>query len=136
MKNNRGISFVFVTFLMFTVLALLTTMWTIGTNDITLSKTINDGSKAYYTAEAGIYYGGSIILDAVLSAQEPQPAVTVNNPFSEYKKTHGFVLTITKEGSDYRVLSEGSYNNRTHKVEALVTISGNIISYSQMKKII
>jgi len=133
MKNNKGISFVFVTFLMSVLFILLATVWQMGINDITLSKMYNDKSKSYYIAEAGLYYGGSITLEAVQTFVEPPADVTVNNPFSEYIKNHSFILTITKEGTTYRVVSEGTYNGKTSKVEGLVTINGGNITYSQMK---
>ena len=133
MKNNKGISFIFITFLMSTLFVILATVWQMGINDITLSKTYNDKSKSYYIAEAGVYYGGSIILEAVQSELEPPVNTTIEQPFSEYIKSHSFVLTITKEGATYRVVSEGTYNGKTSKVEGLVTISGGNITYSQMK---
>jgi len=133
MKNNKGISFIFVTFLMGVIFTLLAAVWTMGMNDTTLSKIYNEKSKSYYIAEAGIYYGGSIIFEAVSTELEPQASVTINNPFSDYTKAHSFSLTITKEGSDYRVVSIGTYNGQTSKVESLVTISGGNILYSQMK---
>lgn len=132
--NNKGMSFVFVAFLMFTVFILLFTIWQMGINDITLSKILDDNTKAYYIAEAGIYYGGSIILEAINNSQEPASTITVDKPFSEYTASHGFTLTITKEGLNYRVLSEGNYNNRVSKVEALITINAGNIVYSQFRK--
>lgn len=135
MKNNKGMSFVFITFLMFILLTFISAVSMLGMNDITLSKMHNDKSKSYYVAEAGLYYGGSITLEAVGALAEPPASVTVDKPFSEYIKEHSFELTITKEGSNYRVTSEGTYNDATSRVQGLVTISGGNITYSEIKLI-
>ena len=134
MINNKGISYVFVTLVMSVIFVLAVAILTMGLNDTKLSKANNNKSKAYYAAEAGVYYGGAIVLEAVQAMVEPASSISVDNPFSEYQMEHGFDLTITKEGSDYRVLSEGIYNGETYKVEALVTIAGASITYNQMKK--
>lgn len=135
MKKNEGISFVFVTLIMSVIFTFAVMALTIGLNETKLSKINNDKSKAYYVAEGGLYYGGSMVLEAVGAMVEPASSISIDNPFTEYKSQHGFNLTITKVGADYRVLSEGNYNGQTYKVEALVTISESNINYSQMKKV-
>lgn len=133
--KNRGMSFIFVSFIMFSILGLLLIILNMGVNDIILSKKSNDKSKSFFLAESGVYYGGSIIYEAVQSASSPVSSITVNQPFDGYIKEHGYNISITAEGSDYRVISVGNYNNTTQKIEVLVTITGNNISYTQMRKI-
>lgn len=133
--KNKGMSFIFVSFIMFSILGLLLIILNMGVNDMILSKRNNDKSKAFHLAESGIYYAGSIIYEAVQSASSPASPITVNQPFDEYSKNHEFNISIITEGSDYRVISEGNYNNIIQKIEALVTISGDDINYTQMRKI-
>ncbi len=132
--NKRGISFIFVSFLMCTVFILLSVVWSMGINDITLSKNYNEKSKSYYIAEGGIYYAGSTIYSALNIGAEPEAFYTLSNPYTEYKKEHSINLTITKEGLSYRVVSEGIYNGKISKISALISVSGENITYSQMKQ--
>lgn len=129
MRNNKGMAFVFVLFITFAIFTFIAAVWKMGINDLLLSKKYNYESKSHFLAESGIYYSGSVIFNN----STPPTAITVNNPFNEYIKSHSYNITINKQGQDYLVISEGTYNGAKTVVQALVTISNGGIVYRQMK---
>lgn len=133
MKSNKGVAFPFIIVIIFIIFAFITVVWKLGMNDIVLLNMYNDKSKSYYVAESGLYYGGSLAYEAVKSSTEPAGSVTVNNPFSEYIKTHSFQLTITKTGSDYDIISKGTYDGKVTTLECLATINTDNIVYRRMR---
>ena len=89
LSNNKGMSYVLISFMMLIVFGLVTSIWKLGINDITMSKLNNDISKAYFVSEAGVYYAGSVILEAVQAVEEPQDIdLSLNDAVNKFEKRY------------------------------------------------
>lgn len=140
--NNKGISYIFIMFAMSIVLIFTFAISTMGLNEYKLSIEANDRSKAYYMAEAGMYYAKGVInYNKNKPSQVPStitvPAATSDigpfydstTPSNGYIKQHGFVLTFTYDSIalTFTVKSKGQYNGREAMVQAVIPINGSTI---------
>lgn len=142
---NKGVSYIFIMLVMCVIFIFTLTLSTMGLNEDKISKQADDRSKAYYMAEAGIYYAkGVIAYDKSNPLQVPAtitvPAATSDigpfydsvTPSNGYTKQHGFTLTFTYDGSTaFTVKSKGSYNGREAEVQAAIPNDGSAINNLQ-----
>lgn len=143
--NKKGVSYILIMFAMSVIFIFTFTISTMGHNEYKLSIEANDRSKAYYMAEAGMYYAKGVIHHNPDPLQVPStitvPAVTSDigpyydsdNPGDGYKKQHGFILTIAYDGvsTTYSIKSKGQYNGREALVQATIPADGSAINNLQ-----
>lgn len=143
MWNNKGSAIPFILLLMTSILVLLSAVLKLESVGVDRARINDNKLKAYYMAEAGVYYTGETVLKPIPPSETTtiveSPKVDEKNVFYEqYNQPHGFIVTITKqeELNKYKIDSVGTYNGQTQRIEAVAEINGELISYSQMKKIV
>lgn len=141
--NNKGVTYIFIMFVMSVILIFTLSITSLGLVEIKLSSEANDRSKAYYMAEAGIYYargvirqnpGQPLLVPAAITVPADEsdigPYYDAVTPSNGYTKLHGFALTITYDGGStiYTVESKGQYNEREVLVQAEIPADGSAIN--------